>query len=188
MECISVDTNGLRHEGFKQGADPSLAVAAVGSDAGRLLADLEWFGFLFEGAVLRDIRVFSQALDARTYHYRDESGLEADIVIEFPDGRWIAVEVKLGHSQVDQAAANLVAIRHRVDAQSTGEAVALVVVTATGAACTRSDGVIVLPACALGEERVDLRGSIPSTLDARQCLCGARFTRRSRGPRRSTTA
>lgn len=131
--------------------DPSLAVAAVGADAGRLLADLEWFGFLFEGAVLRDIRVFSQALDARTNHYRDESGLEADIVIEFPDGRWIAVEVKLGHSQVDQAAADLIALRHRVDAQSPGEAVALVVVTATGAAYTRSDGVIVLPACALGE-------------------------------------
>ena len=123
----------------------------MGADADRLLADLEWFGFLFEGAVLRDIRVLSQALDARTFHYRDESGLEADIVIEFPDGRWIAVEVKLGHSQVDQAAANLIALRDRVDARSTGEAVALVVVTATGAAYTRLDGVIVLPACALGE-------------------------------------
>ncbi|MSW80370.1 MAG: DUF4143 domain-containing protein [Actinobacteria bacterium] len=87
----------LRAASVRHFVDPSLAVAAVGSDAGRLLADLEWFGFLFEGAVLRDIRVFSHALDARTYHYRDESGLEADIVIEFPDGRWIAVEVKLGH-------------------------------------------------------------------------------------------
>ncbi len=87
----------LRAASVRHFVDPSLAVAAVGSDAGRLLADLEWFGFLFEGAVPRDIRVFSHALDARTYHYRDESGLEADIVIEFPDGRWIAVEVKLGH-------------------------------------------------------------------------------------------
>jgi hypothetical protein len=56
-----------------------------------MLGDLEWFVFLFEGLVLRDIRVFSQALDARMYHYRDESGPEADIVIEFPDGRWVAV-------------------------------------------------------------------------------------------------
>ena len=141
----------LRAAFVRHFVDPSLAVAAVGADADRLLADLEWFGFLFEGAVLRDIRVLSQALDARTFHYRDESGLEADIVIEFPDGRWIAVEVKLGHSQVDQAAANLIALRDRVDARSTGEAVALVVVTATGAAYTRLDGVIVLPACALGE-------------------------------------
>lgn len=80
--------------------DPSLAVAAV-------------------VAVLRGIRVFSQAHDARTFPYRDESGQEVNIVIEFPDGRWIAVAVKLGHSQVDQAAANRIAPRDHVAAVCT---------------------------------------------------------------------
>jgi hypothetical protein len=140
----------LRAAPVRHFVDPSLAVAAVGADATRLLGDLEWLGFLFEGLVLRDIRVFSQALDARTYHYRDESGLEADIVIEFPDGRWVAVEVKLGQAHVDQAAANLIKLRERVDTASSGDPIGLVVVTATGPAYTRPDGVHVVPAASLG--------------------------------------
>jgi len=139
----------LRGSAVRHFVDPSLAVAAVGADASRLLSDPEWFGFLFEGLVLRDIRVFSQLLGAQTYHYRDESGLEADIVVEFADGRWIAIEVKLGHSQIDQAATNLKHLRDRVDTKTTGEAVALMVVTATGSAYTRADGVHVIPAGAL---------------------------------------
>ncbi|MEI6363875.1 MAG: DUF4143 domain-containing protein [Actinomycetes bacterium] len=140
----------LRAAPVRHFVDPSLGVAAVGADSARLLGDLQWFGFLFEGLVLRDIRVFSQVLDARTYHYRDESGLEADIVIEFPDGRWIAVEVKLGQAHVDQAAANLIKLRERVDTASSGDPVGLVVVTATGSAYTRPDGVHVVPAASLG--------------------------------------
>jgi predicted AAA+ superfamily ATPase len=76
----------LRGSAVRHFVDPSLAVAAVGADASRLLSDPEWFGFLFEGLVLRDIRVFSQLLGAQTYHYRDESGLEADGVHVIPAG------------------------------------------------------------------------------------------------------
>jgi predicted AAA+ superfamily ATPase len=139
----------LRASSIHHFVDPSLAVAASGADATRLLANTGWFGFLFEGLVLRDIRVFSQLLGANTYHYRDESGLEADIIVEFADGRWMAIEVKLGHSQIDQAASNLRQLRDRVDLETTGEAVALVVVTATGPAYTRADGVQVIPAPSL---------------------------------------
>lgn len=139
----------LRASAVRHFVDPSLAVAAIGADASRLLAAPEWFGFLFEGMVLRDVRVYSQILDARTYHYRDESGLEADIIVEFPDGRWMALEVKLGQGQVDQAAANMIKLRDRVDISMTGEPVALVVVVGSGPAYTRPDGVHVVPAGAL---------------------------------------
>jgi hypothetical protein len=57
--------------------DPSLAVAAVGGSADRLLADLRYFGFVFESLIVRDLRVLGQPLDAEVYHYRDNTGLEA---------------------------------------------------------------------------------------------------------------
>lgn len=139
----------LRASAVRHFVDPSLAVAAMGADADRLLTDPEWFGFLFEGLVVRDLRVCAQTLEGRCYHYRDESGLEADVIVEFPDGRWMACEVKLGIGQVDSAAASLIKIRERVDTTVTGEPVALVVVTATGPAYTRADGVHVVPATLL---------------------------------------
>ena len=37
--------------------DPSLAVAALGADPDRLLADLESLGLLFESLVIRDLRI-----------------------------------------------------------------------------------------------------------------------------------
>lgn len=40
--------------------DPCLAVAALRASPEQLLADLEYFGFLFESLVVRDLRVYSQ--------------------------------------------------------------------------------------------------------------------------------
>jgi len=140
----------LRAAAIRHFVDPSIATAAVGVNHERLLAEPQWFGFLFEEMVLRDVRVFSQPLGGRTYHYRDSSGLEADIVVEFPNGSWMAIEVKLGYSQIDSAAKNLLKLRERVDVASNGECLALVVMTSTGPAYTRRDGVKVVPAGLLG--------------------------------------
>jgi len=139
----------LRASAVRHFVDPSLAVAALGADAQKLTADPEWFGFLFEGMVLRDIRVYAEAVDGQVYHYRDESGLEADIVVEFPDGTWMAIEVKLGQGSIDDAASGLLRLRDRVDTDATGEPVALVVVTPSGLGYVRPDGVRVVPAVAL---------------------------------------
>lgn len=96
-------------------ADPALAVAASKASPARLLSDLSWFGFLFESMVVRDLRVYAEAMGAQVFHYRDESGLEADVIIEMPDGRWAAFEVKLRASAaiVGHAAANLLALRDK---------------------------------------------------------------------------
>lgn len=140
----------LRGANVRHFVDPSIAVAAVGADDRRMLADPAWFGFMFESLALRDIRIFSQALGGSTYHYRDASGLEADIVVEFPDGRWMACEVKLGHGQLDLAALSLLKLRDRIDIDATGECSALVVITPTGHAYRRPDGVLVIPLPLLG--------------------------------------
>ena len=46
---------------------------------------------------------------------RDNKGLEVDAMVEARDGRWIAVEVKLGIHRVDEGAQNLLlALRGKV--------------------------------------------------------------------------
>jgi hypothetical protein len=88
------------------------------------------------------------ALGAQVFHYRDESGLEADVIIEMPDGGWAAFEVKLGASAaiVDHAAANLLDLRDKVNA---APPLALGVITGTGYGIVRKDSVLQIPIGAL---------------------------------------
>ncbi len=130
--------------------DPSLAVAALGATSDRLLRDPETLGLLFESMVVRDLRVYAQALDARVLHYRDEVGLEADAIIEMRDGTWAAVEVKLSEDRVDDAAASLHRLAARVDAERAGRPAALITITAGRYGYRRDDGVFVVPISALG--------------------------------------
>ncbi len=130
--------------------DPSLAVAALRATPDRLLGDLESLGFLFESLVVRDLRIYGQARDAQVSQYRDDGGLEVDAIVEAGDGRWMAFEVKLGHGQIDQAAANLKRFAERVDTASNGAAALLGVIVAGGYGYLREDGVAVIPIGALG--------------------------------------
>jgi predicted AAA+ superfamily ATPase len=139
----------LRAAPTRHFVDPSLAVAALGADPDRLLRDVETLGLLFESLVVRDLRVFAQALDATVSHYRDAAGLEADAIVERRNGAWAAFEVKLGPSSVDDGARSLLRLAERVDADRHGRAAALVVVTGWGYAYRRSDGVCVVPVGAL---------------------------------------
>ena len=106
---------------------------------------------MFESLVVRDLRVYAQAAGASVFHYLDSNHLEADAIIQRRDGAWLAVEVKLGAaSSVDAAAASLLKLRQRVDTERMGEPAKLLVVTATGYAHERSDGVAVAPLTLLG--------------------------------------
>lgn len=125
--------------------DPSLAAAAVGADAHRLLDDLSYFGQLFESLVVRDLRIYSQPLDGSVYHYRDSSGNEVDAIIERRDGSYLAVEVKLAASREDEAAASLHRFVAKLDPERTPAPTGLVVITGGRYAFTRPDGVHVIP-------------------------------------------
>ncbi len=140
----------LRNAPKRHFVDPSLAVAALRATPEHLLQDLNLFGFMFESLVVRDLRVYAQAVDARVSHYRDSGGLEVDAIVEAGDGRWLALEVKLGQGQVDEAAANLLRFVERVDTAKCGSPALLGVIVATGYAYRRKDGVAVIPIGALG--------------------------------------
>lgn len=140
----------LRTSEVRYFVDPSLAVAALRADPARLLRDWRWFGFLFENMVIRDLRVYAQSLDAQVFAYRDETGLEADAIVEYPDGRWGAFEVKLGTSeQVEAAARSLIRLRDRVNTSIAGAPAVLGVIIPTGYGYIRPDGVCLIPTGAL---------------------------------------
>ena len=90
-------------------------------------------------------------MDATVYYYRDYGGLEVDVVIEARDGRWIAVEVKLGGPEAtDQAAAALLKLRDRVAERRATNLAQLVVITGGRYSYVRPDGVAVVPLATLG--------------------------------------
>ena len=130
--------------------DPSLAVAALSGSPDRLLNDLRFLGLLYESLVIRDLRIYAQALDGRVLHYRDNTDLEVDAIVELRGGSWAGFEVKLGGSLVDDGAAHLLKFRQRVDTTRCGEPVLLAVITATGYGYVRPDGIAVIPIGALG--------------------------------------
>ena len=140
----------LRNSPKRHFADPSLAAAALGATPERLLADLALFGLLFESLAHHELAVCAQACDATVRHYRDNTGLEVDAVVESRQGRWCAFEVKLGAGQVDAAAKTLLKFRERVDAARTGAPSILGVIVSSGYGYLREDGVAVLPIAALG--------------------------------------
>jgi len=125
--------------------DPSIATAALRATPDRLLGDFSTFGFLFESLCIRDLRVYAQALDGEVFHYRDKSGLEADAIVHLKDGRWGAVEVKMGAREIEDAAKNLKALRDKIDLDKMREPSFLMVLTATDFAYRREDGVQIVP-------------------------------------------
>ncbi len=129
--------------------DPALAAAALGAGAPQLQGDLQTLGVLFESAVVHDLTVFASAIDGEVRHFRDSNGKEIDAIITLPDGRWGAVEIKLGGQQVTAGAASLNAAIAHIDTTSTGEPAFRLVVTGTGPTLVTDDGTITAPLKAL---------------------------------------
>ena len=90
-------------------------------------------------------RVYAQTMDGKVAHFRDRYGLEIDLVVSLPDGRWGGVEVKLGSGRIDEAAMNLAKIAGRIDEERMGKPSFLMVLTGTKFAFRRPDGVYVVP-------------------------------------------
>jgi hypothetical protein len=100
---------------------------------------------------MRDLRIYSQAFGARLSSWRNtQLNREVDAVLELPNGRWAAVEVKLGEGAIDDAAEALLYMASKVDRDRHGEPAALVVVTGGRFIYRRPDGVTVVPITALG--------------------------------------
>ena len=127
-------------------SEPSLAVASLGLSPQSLVKDFRTFGFLFESYAIRDLRVYSTALNGNLYHYRDAKGLEADAIMELRDQRWAMFEVKLfDPDRVDEGAANLLKVKDKMNYSTMKQPSFMMVITAGKYARLRPAGVYEVP-------------------------------------------
>ena len=101
---------------------------------------------------VRDIRTYADQIGASCFGYRDDVGLEVDIICEFDDGHWAGIEIKLGESDsvISSAESNLLRLK---DSRMVTEPDFLAVVTGGYSGFTLPSGVHVVPLSALGPER-----------------------------------
>lgn len=131
--------------------DPSLACALLNITPNMLLNDLETLSFLFESLCERDLKIYAESIDAHVYHYQDYKNREIDTIIELNDGRWCAMEIKLGANQIESAAENLKKIYEKMekDPKSILPSAMIIVCGLSNAAYQREDGIYVVPLTAL---------------------------------------
>ncbi len=137
-------------------ADPAFAARLLGVDVdalfdgssgrGVLPRDGTLLGGLFESLVTLSVRVYAQANEARVFHLRTRAGEhEVDLILERPDGRIVALEVKLGGTVDDADVRHLHWLAQRIGPQLLDAAV----LTTGSQAYRRQDGIAVIPAALL---------------------------------------
>ena len=126
-------------------SDPSIATAALGATTQRLFNDFCTFGLLFESLCIRDLRIYADSLDGNVYHYRDAKGVEVDAIIQMRDGRWGAVEIKMGAGDIETAAKKLLSFKENIDTAIMQEPSFLMVLTATESAFQTENDIWVVP-------------------------------------------
>lgn len=127
--------------------DSSIATASLGIGPDDLINDLRTFGLFFETMCVRDLRVFAESLDGAVYHYRDNTNLECDTVIQLRNGSYGLIEIKLGGDDlIDEGAANLLKLKNKIDVSKMKASAFLMVLIGVGKyAYRREDGVLVVP-------------------------------------------
>ena len=140
----------IRTKETRHFTDPSIGAAALGITPEGVFKDITTFGLLFESLVVHDLRVYADAIGAHVYKYRDSKKREADAVLQFSDGSWALIEVKLGgEDDIRKAADNLIKIADDIDRERTGKPAFLMVVTKNKVAYRMENGVYVVPLCCL---------------------------------------
>jgi hypothetical protein len=140
----------LRTAAVRYVVDPSLGPAALNIGTPELIADPEALGLHFEGLVIRDLRIYAQPLRGTVDSWRDSNGNEVDAIVNIGHNKWGAFEVKLNPDAVETAVASLLRFAESVDTSRQGEPAFLGVITSTGVAGRRPDGVHVVPISTLG--------------------------------------
>ena len=127
--------------------DTSIACRALNIGPADLMHDLDSMGLFFEDMAVRDLQVYVSAMGGEVRHYRDNAGLECDAIVHLDDGRWGAVEIKLGGDDlIEEGAQSLKTLRAKIVEKSDEQApVFLMVLTAVGTLYQREDGVLVVP-------------------------------------------
>lgn len=138
----SIRTTPTRHF-----VDTSIACRALNISPDDLVNDLNTMGLFFEDLAVRDLKIYANTFGGEVRHYRDNAGLECDAVIHLPNGKWGAIEIKLGGEKaIDDAAKSLKLLKNKIINKSNEQEPSfMMILTAVGSLYQRDDGIIVVP-------------------------------------------
>lgn len=127
--------------------DTSIACRALNIFPEDLMNDLDSLGLFFEDFAVRDLSIYAQVNSGEVRHYRDNTGLECDAVVHLEDGRWGAVEIKLGGEKlIEEGASSLNRLKAKITGKSSEPAPSfMMILTACGPLYQREDGIFVVP-------------------------------------------
>lgn len=132
--------------------DPSIAVAALGLSPEYFNTDFKTLGFLFESLCIRDLKIYSAAMDGAMSYYHDRYDLEADGVLHLNDGRYALLEFKLGTKEIEEGAKHLIEIEELIRQYNEKEKQCplrlpdlKIVVTGSQYGYKREDGIYIIP-------------------------------------------
>lgn len=92
--------------------DVSIPSSILGFTSNTLINDMQTLGYLFESLVIHDLRIYMEYLGGKLYSFNEYSmNAEADALLEFEDGEYALVEVKLSLSGVEDAKKSLLKVR-----------------------------------------------------------------------------
>ena len=137
----------IRQTPTRHFVDTSIGCRALNISPNDLMNDLNTMGLFFEDMAVRDLSVYAMAHQGEVRHYRDNTGLECDAVVHLEDGRWGAIEIKLGGDKlVEEGASSLKRLKNKIEQKSDEPSPSfLMVLTAVGPCYQRDDGVNVVP-------------------------------------------
>lgn len=136
----------LRHQPRLHLADPALACAALRLSADELADQPDQYTAIFTAMAVHDLRVYLEGTGARLWHYRDETGLTIDAIIEYPDRSWAALQTRLGEHQLLDAEIQLYTLLDdRLDLSQVGRPRFLAILTATTQGHTTRSGTRIIP-------------------------------------------
>lgn len=126
--------------------DASIACAALNISPSDLMASHNLFGLFFEDMAVRDLSIYTMYDGGKLYHYRDARDRECDAIIKFDDGRWAAVEIKLGtKTSIDEGVDKLEAFVNDVDEKLTNKPSFKMILTAYGYPRMTKEGIYIIP-------------------------------------------
>ena len=135
----------IRTTATRHFVDTSIACCALNISPSDLLNDFKTFGFFFEDFAVHELKVYADYLGGEVRHYRDSNGLECDAVVHLKDGRWGAIEIKLGSEKgIKDGVESLNSLEKNIDASYTKPSFKMIL-TANGRAYKRADNIYVIP-------------------------------------------
>lgn len=128
--------------------DPSLVCALLSLNKEKLLNDMDTLGFLFESLVERDLRIYMSYLEGNLYHFKDNvSHDKVDAIVEFKDGSYGAIEIKLSINGIKDGIKSLLTFYEH--AEKKPKFMCIIIGLLDGIAIDKDSGIYLIPLTSL---------------------------------------